>query len=187
MNAKEQTQTKIGNIMRLNADQINFFNASELTPDQRSVENSSNIAPRGYTSTWNAENKYNPKRYRFKAIVYYKNNPNKAQWLKSFDYNKLDKCIDEINGYMKLKRYIKHKIKGKYKTASIYMSVNPNPSDLTRDHDYLVDFYMLDQHYLQWKGKNLVRFGFIPNGKNNFVNLESKDLKFELSRWKREK
>ena len=181
----EQTN-KLMNTLIVNDKQLEFL-------DQREVEIISDKVPRKYKRQKN-HSKLEPTFYRFKLVVWFKNNysNSKNHWFPSYDHYKnpsadVQSWTDEIRGYMKLQRLLKHEFKGKYKTAIIYMSLDKSPTTKSRSHNYPVDFYKKDVKRKLISGVKLIRFGFINKGANNYVNLESENLKFEITRYKRER
>ena len=67
------------------------------------------------------------------------------------------------------------------------MSLEKSPTTKSRSHNYPVDFYKKDVKRNLISEVKLIRFGFINKGFNNYVNLESENLKFEISRYTRQR
>lgn len=173
----EQTE-KIYNNLYLNTKQRELL-------DLRQSEIESNRKAKQYKNKAETSRVLDPTFYRFKMVIWFKNNP-KPVWLPSLDFYKgpAGNYIDEWKGLTKLKRRIKHDYFNKYKTAIIYMSINKKPTTKSYSHNLPVDFWHENEQREYFKGgKKLVRISFINIGQNNFVNLESENLKNEVIRY----
>jgi hypothetical protein len=163
-----------------------IFSPQELSKDHRLIKQYASQKPRKYTRkyrayTENEKKAYNPKDYRFRLVIFFKDQLEKpgyrGTWLKSIDkYN--NGIIDEWEGFMKLERRIKHTYKGLYTRAIIYMGINGR-------YDYPVTHFYKDEEIFSLSNKPLVKVPFYLEGKNHLVNLENPKLLNDLSRWQK--
>lgn len=106
-----------------------------------------------------------PKKARFKAVIYFKNNRN--AWYYSYDLVKNNGVthIDEYAGLVKLLRVIKNKV-GEFNTALIFASNEIEATPGTSKYDYCIAKFSSNGNFVERP-----EVGFYLQGKDNKLKL----------------